>query len=83
MDYKGYRLQAQSYEHQPRVAIVSGCGDASRPAAPRLPPIVEAEPVIERDVPHQEGNGRREDHWSNVDDQARDEADGGAGAPPV
>jgi membrane fusion protein (multidrug efflux system) len=33
-------------------AILTGCGDASRAGAPSLPPpVVKAEPVVERDVP--------------------------------
>jgi len=32
-------------------AVVTGCGDGSRGAAPPPPPIVKAEPVVERDVP--------------------------------
>lgn len=32
-------------------AVVIGCGDASRPAAPPPPPAVQAEPVTQRDVP--------------------------------
>ena len=32
-------------------ATVTGCRDASRAAAPRFPPVVKAEPMVERDVP--------------------------------
>jgi membrane fusion protein (multidrug efflux system) len=32
-------------------ALVTGCGDASRAAAPAPPPVVKAEPVVEQDVP--------------------------------
>lgn len=32
-------------------AIVTGCGDASRTAAPPPPPVVKVETVVQRDVP--------------------------------